>query len=475
MSLNSIRLIAALPALFAVLSVLQGWRGKYGVLERIQKLVLLFSSYLFLLALDARFLFCILLVTALTYFLALRLERAKAKGWLSVAVLLLIGILWYFKYTGFFINSIRNAIGLDSVTLSIVLPVGLSFYIFSALSYVIDVYREEYPAEKDFVSFALYIAFFPKLTAGPIVRGKDFFPQARVYRGITGDAFQTGIQIFVFGLFKKIVLADRLGVFVDDVFHAPVAFNTGTIVLAVISYSLQIYFDFSGYSDMAIGLSKILGFDLKPNFNLPYISRSVSEFWKRWHISLSSWFRDFLYFPLGGNRKGKARTYVNLMLVMLVSGLWHGTGWTFLAWGALHGLASCVDKAVGQKRKGLGPWINGILTYIFVTLSWVVFRADSFPTAMKVWTGMFTVHGGISQPYTWSFFAIACFLIGTLVAWRYGRKYGEQDKNGKRTVEGFYPVLDLSRFWSLVVFFTFCGLTVMMGYFGNTAFIYGAF
>jgi alginate O-acetyltransferase complex protein AlgI len=284
-----------------------------------------------------------------------------------------------------------------------------------------------------------------------------------------------GIQIFVFGLFKKIVLADHLGVFVDDVFFAPIAYNTGTVILAALSYSLQIYCDFSGYSDMAIGIAKILGFDFKPNFNLPYIAQNVPEFWKRWHISLSSWFQDYLYIPLGGSRKGEARTYLNLMIVMLLSGLWHGAGWTFILWGALHGIASCVNRALGKKLKMLRKCVNIILTFISVTLFWVVFRANSIGTALKVWSGMFTAHTGMSQPYTWSFVAIICLLIGTVVALIHSRKLGDKDKNGKPVVNGFYPVMDLTKLWSLVVFFTFCGLTIILGYYRNTAFIYGAF
>ena len=387
----------------------------------------------------------------------------------------LLGFLAYFKYTNFFINSFRQLIGKDTVALKIILPLGISFYIFSALAYLIDVYRGDYKAEKNILNFALYIAFFAKLTAGPIVRGRDFFPQARNYRGVEIKAFEAGIQIFVFGLFKKIVLADHLGVFVDDVFFAPMAYNTGTVILAAISYSLQIYFDFSGYSDMAIGISKIMGFDFKPNFDLPYIAQNVSEFWKRWHISLSSWFQDYLYIPLGGSRKGEARTYLNLMIVMLLSGLWHGAGWTFILWGALHGIASCVNKAVGKNLKALGKYVNILITFVFVTLFWVVFRADTIGTALKVWAGMFTAHTGINQPYTWSFVAVICLLIGTAVAFIHSRKIGLKDKRGDAVVDGFYSVMDLRKVWSLVVFFTFCGLTIILGYYGNAAFIYGAF
>ena len=478
MTLNSFSFLLYFVALTGLLFVLQLLRrneiiGK--TITRLQVWTLLGFSFFFIFKSDWRFCVCIVAVTLLTYLFGRWIERNNKKNVLVGGVVLLVVFLAYFKYTNFFVNTFRAIAGLDSVTLNIILPIGISFYIFSAISYLIDIFRGDYPAEKNILHFALYIMFFPKLTAGPIIRGKDFFPQVKHYRGIEWDAFIAGIQIFVFGLFKKIVLADRLGVFVDDVFHAPTAFNTGTVILAAISYSLQIYFDFSGYSDMAIGVSKILGFDFKANFNLPYISQNVSEFWKRWHISLSSWFQDYLYIPLGGSRKGEFRTYINLLLVMLISGLWHGAGWTFIAWGAFHGIASCVNRAFGQKLKALGTWMNGIITFIFVTLFWVVFRADNFSTAVKVWTGMFTAHTGINQPYTWSFFAIACLIVGTIVAWHHNIKIGKRDKSRRVIVDGFYPVLDLSKFWSKVAFFSFCGLTILLGYFGNTAFIYGKF
>lgn len=475
MILGSFSFLLFLFAVIIILVICQYIPIKMAERRLIDIAVLTTCSYIYVLVLHWSYALCQLFVTGLCYFAANFYEKTRKKQCIYFSIVILVGVLCYFKYTNFFVNSIRAVAGLDSVTLNIILPLGISFYVFSAIAYLIDILRGDYLAEKNFLDFALYISFFPKLTAGPIVRGKDFFPQIKEYRGIQWDAFKVGIQIFVFGLFKKIVLADHLGVFVDDVFRTPTAFNTGTVVLAAISYSLQIYFDFSGYSDMAIGVSKILGFDFKPNFNLPYISRNVSEFWKRWHISLSSWFQDYLYIPLGGNRKGKVRTYINLMLVMLISGLWHGAGWTFIAWGALHGVASCVNRAFGEKLKALGSWVNGAFTFIFVTLFWVVFRADSFPTAVKVWTGMFTAHTGINQPYTWSFFAIACLIVGTIVAWRHSKETGKKDRAGLLIIEGFYPVLDLSKLWNQVAFFTFIGLTFIMGYFGNTAFIYGAF
>lgn len=475
MNLNSFSFIVFFAAIVAVMAILQIIRKKFTNVGKLQLIFLLLFSYFFILKSDWRFCVCIIFITLLTYFSGMWINSTHSAKILVGGGVLLILFLAYFKYTNFFINSFRSMIRFDPITINIILPVGISFYIFSALAYLIDIYRGDYFAEKNFLNFALYISFFPKLTAGPIIRGKDFFPQVKEYRGIEWDAFKTGIQIFAFGLFKKIVLADHLGVFVDDVFYAPTAYNTGTVILAAISYSLQIYFDFSGYSDMAIGVSKILGFDFKPNFNLPYISQNVSEFWKRWHISLSSWFQDYLYIPLGGSRKGHIRTYINLMIVMLISGLWHGAGWTFIVWGALHGIASCVNRAFGNKMKTLGSYVNIVITFIFVTLFWVVFRADSLSKAVIVWTRMFTVHSGINQPYTWSFFAIVCLIIGTIVAWKHSKKISNFDKDGKLVVKGFYPVLDLSKFWSQVAFFTFCGLTIIMGYYGNTAFIYGVF
>lgn len=382
---------------------------------------------------------------------------------------LLLAFLGYFKYTNFFIGNVAKLLGVEYDGLRIILPLGISFFTFSALSYIFDVLKGRCRAETNLLDFSLYMVFFPKIMAGPIVRWTDFKPQIEAYRGLKLDAFHDGIQIFVFGLFKKIVLADHLGVFVDDVFFAPTAYDTGTVILAAVSYSMQIYFDFSGYSDMAAGIAKVFGFDFKANFNLPYIAAGFSDFWRRWHISLSEWFRDYVYFPLGGSRKGEKRTYLNLLLVMLASGIWHGAGWTFLLWGLLHGIASCLERLVKRKGIQIHAALETVSTFVFVTLLWTVFRAESIENMLRLWKSMFSIHGGISQPYAWSFFAVACLIAATLYAGKRSRE------NGKGRVEGYYPVLDLSKIGPMVLFFTFCGLTVILGYFGNTAFIYGRF
>lgn len=475
MNLHSLFFLLCFAVLWLVLFGLQLLEKRNRFCGTVQLCLLLLFSLYFLYRFDWRFCVCILAVTVIAYLDGILIARTKRRLFLVFGVAVLLGFLAYYKYSEFFVNSIRDLAGLDHVALHILLPLGISFYVFSAVAYLIDVSRNEYDAETNILYFALYISFFPKLTAGPIVRGKDFFPQVRNYRGVRRDVFRVGIQIFAFGLFKKIVLADHLGVFVDDVFRAPTAFNTGTVILAAISYSLQIYFDFSGYSDMAIGVSKLLGFDFKPNFNLPYLAENASDFWERWHISLSSWFRDYLYFPLGGNRKGKVRTYLNLFIVMLVSGLWHGAGWTFVIWGALHGAFGCLSKALGNQLQKCGSVFCTLMTFCVVTLLWVVFRADSLSTAFTVWARMFTAHSGISQPYTWSFFALACLAVGTTAAWKKSKKTVVTDQDGDLFINGYYPILDLSRFWHMVAFFTFVGITVILGYYGNTAFIYGMF
>ena len=484
MGLNSLVFIPQFVVLVMVLLMLQLIRSKRWEhrVVRVQETILLFYSYFFIGWADWRFSICVIMVTNFTYCCGLLIERykqekqiSKTKKTLFVGGLTLMLVLGYFKYTNFFINGVNQAFGLDISTVKIILPLGLSFFTFSAFSYLADVYRGACKAERDLLEFALYMALFTKITAGPIVRWLDFKPQIKEYRGIKLYALKQGVQIFAFGLFKKMVLADHLGVFVDDVFRTPRAFNTTTVILSAISYSLQIYLDFSGYSDMAIGLSKVIGFNYRANFNLPYISRGFSEFWERWHISLSEWFRDYLYIPLGGSRKGEVRTYNNLLVTMLVSGLWHGAGWTFILWGGLHGIASCFTRFIKKNNAQIfyGNFfyklISAMLTFVLVTLFWTVFRVNNIEHLRQYWEALFTLHGGINQPYTWTFVSLICIFIATIVA-----ILKSKSKNLEK-IQSFYPILGLTKIWELVLFFTFVGLTILLGYYGNTAFIYGGF
>lgn len=438
---------------------------------------LILASYFFIGCTNIYYAVTLLIVSFITYFSSLGIEKYESKrsliSKLSIAILLLI--LGVFKYYNFFIDSLKWLIGNDA-TIKMLLPLGISFYIFSAIGYIIDVYRKKYTANKSLLEVLLFVGFFPKLLAGPIVRADLFFRQITNIDRLKWSNLEIGLQLFVVGLFKKMVLADRIGVFVDDIFHAPVAFDGMTLLWGVVSYSMQIYFDFSGYSDMAIGVSKMFGFDFLDNFNYPYLSKNVTEFWKRWHISLSSWLQEYLYYSLGGNRKGKFRTYLNLFLTMLLGGLWHGAAWTFVVWGAMHGFALIVHKLFiiwketkfGDKKATNFAWniISVALTYVFVSFCWIFFRATGFNNAVEVLNGIFTMQVGIVQPYTWSMFGLILLVIMSFAH----NKISQSNKS-----YGGVPIQDLTTIKGQTLFFVLCGLTIILAYVGNTAFIYGNF
>lgn len=442
----------------------------------ISQFILLLASYFFYGWWNAKFCILLLFVTAVAYAAAFAMEKSRkfAKLWMGIGVIVPLLVLGYFKYYNFFVDSFCNAFHLtNTIAIEIILPVGISFYTFQALSYMIDVYRKEIPVMKNFVKFALYIAFFPQLVAGPIVKAKEFLPQLEETRKISLRRLNDGLQIFLFGMFKKVVIADHLSVFVDDVFRVPTAYSSVSVWLAVISYSIQIYCDFSGYSDMAVGCAMCIGYDLPKNFNVPYLSKNVSEFWKRWHISLSTWLQQYLYIPLGGNRKGQVRTYINLLLTMVLGGLWHGASWTFVAWGTLHGLALCVHKAYRKiiPTKNESPVWAGLsiaVTYIFVAVCWIFFRAENFTQAIMVMRQMLPGHVGITKHFSFSIFGI--FLLIAAMACAVIRSKKKQIR-----LEGFYPVFDLSKFWSLVLFWIVVGLIAGLGYVEGSPFIYFAF
>jgi len=327
-------------------------RIEEGTLRSVRHVMLLAASYIFCGWTDWRFALLLILLTVLTYIAAIGIKSGKYKT-LSIilGVVSPVAVLAFFKYFNFFIDSFNYLAGTEFRLLYIILPVGISFYIFQTLAYVIDVYRGHAEVTHSFVKYALHIAFFPKLISGPLVKTSEFMAQLEENRNISLDNVKVGLQIFIFGLFKKIVLADNLTVFVDQVYLSPTVYHSVTIILAVISYSIQIYLDFSGYSDMAVGCARCLGYDLPRNFNMPYVSKNVTEFWKRWHISLSEWLQQYLYISLGGNRKGNIRTYLNLLITMTLGGLWHGANWTFVFWGFLHGVGVAVNSIFMKKEQ----------------------------------------------------------------------------------------------------------------------------
>jgi D-alanyl-lipoteichoic acid acyltransferase DltB (MBOAT superfamily) len=338
---------------------------------------------------------------AALHLLAARLapaRRIRLLFWAAIATNL--GILGTFKYLGFFADSFAELAGLfgwepDVVTLSLVLPVGISFYTFQSMSYTIDVRRGQVEPTTDFVQFAAYVSFFPQLVAGPIERASRLLPQFAVRRVLSRERLQEGAMLFLWGFYKKAVVADNLAPLADRLFADPAAAAPGELLVGVLAFSFQIYCDFSGYSDMARGLARGLGFDLMVNFDMPYFARTPSEFWQRWHVSLSSWLRDYLYIPLGGNRGGRLATVRNLMLTMLIGGLWHGAAWTFVAWGAFHGAILVLYRALGvdsalARRTPDQP--AGLLLHVAAALvmfglaviSWVFFRAESFADAFLI-------------------------------------------------------------------------------------------
>ncbi len=353
-----------------------------------RKLLRLIASYTFYGAWDPRFLALICVSTAIDYVVGRRLDATsepasrKALLWISVAANL--GILGFFKYYDFFVQSGADLFGLTDVrTLKLILPVGISFFTFQSMSYTIDIYRRRLNAIDSFTDFALFVSFFPQLVAGPIVRAATFLPQLRTEKRFARVPVQSLLTLFLIGFIKKACISDNIAPIIDPVFANPHLYDVLSIWIAVIFYAVQIYCDFSGYTDMAIASAGLLGYDLTRNFAFPYFAANIAEFWRRWHISLSTWLRDYLYISLGGNRGGTAKTYRNLMLTMVLGGLWHGAAWHFIIWGALHGIALTVHR--WTRERGILPSIWTPLriaaTFYWVCLAWIFFRADTMQHA----------------------------------------------------------------------------------------------
>ena len=358
----------------------------FSVPKKLKNWVLLFSSLIFYGWGEPKYILLMALSIVVQYILGILIERhsetGKAKFWLVLSVCFSLGLLGYFKYANFFIRNINEVTGLSIPLLSIALPVGISFYTFQILSYTIDVYSKETKAQKNIVHLATYVVLFPQLIAGPIVRYVDI-AAALEDRSHSFEKWRYGLRRFIFGLGKKVLLANSLGE-VCEIFKKTEQSTVLFYWIYAIAFSLQIYFDFSGYSDMAIGLGKIFGFEFLENFNYPYISRSISEFWRRWHMSLGTWFRDYLYIPLGGNRVKKNRWILNIAVVWMLTGLWHGAAWNFVIWGMLFALLLMIEKLwFGKVMDKLPKFISHIYVLFFVIISFVIFDAATMAEAVE--------------------------------------------------------------------------------------------
>ncbi len=385
---------------------------------RLRWILLLGASYYFYISWKPAYVILIVITTLLTYYAGIHMgkiaTKSKRKTVLILSLFFNLGVLFVFKYYNFLNDSLKNifqhySLFYGSHELNVLLPIGISFYTFKNLSYAIDVYRGDKLPEKHLGYLALYVAFFPQLLAGPIERATRFLPQLYErfdfdYRRVT-----QGLKLMLWGLFQKMVIADNLAPLVDVVYNDPTHQSGVGLVLATLFFAFQIYCDFAGYSDMAIGAAKVMGFTTMENFSRPYFSKSIPEFWRRWHISLSTWFRDYLYIPMGGNRVSIPRWYFNLFIVLLICGLWHGANWTFIAWGGLHGIylifsaftrniRKKIHKALGLDRvPRLHDYLQVMVTFLLVCFAWIFFRANSISEAMVVISRLFTGWEGISS------------------------------------------------------------------------------
>ena len=404
MLFNSISFGVFFATVFVLLRAIGDWQAR--------KIILVLASYVFYASWHPAYCLLLLFITLLDFALSQALEAvrpaAARKLIVAASVSANLAVLGFFKYGGFLIENVNtglNAIGaplLPPLQYSLVIPVGLSFYTFQSMAYIVDVYRREMAAAKSLLDYLTFVSFFPTLLAGPIVRAREFLPQLKSPRALVDlPTAGSALWLVIVGLFQKVVMADNIAPLVNVVFKTPSAFSTLDLWTAVYAFAFQIYFDFAGYSSIAIGLAMLLGFELPQNFNHPYLARGFSDFWRRWHITLSRWLRDYLYISLGGNRHGRVKTARNLMLTMLLGGLWHGPSWTFVVWGALHGTYLGIERfMIGRRaatgtlsqpspiRRALGDLGAMLLTFHLVLLAWVLFRAEGLGQALTILTSM---------------------------------------------------------------------------------------
>lgn len=466
--------------------------------KRIRYIWLLIASYFFYMCWNAKYAVLILFSTVVTYLGGLLLGKententSKRKFIVAITFTLNLLVLFYFKYFGFATETVVNLFRLFGTDIStpsfdILLPVGISFYTFQALGYIMDVYRNETKAEKDFFMYALFVSFFPQLVAGPIERSKNLLTQLKTDHDFDYEKARYGMLMIAYGLVLKIVIADQIAAVINPVFNSPMDYSGSVLFVAAVLFSFQIYCDFNGYTQIAIGSAKVLGYDLMENFRTPYYAASVTDFWRRWHISLTSWFRDYLYIPLGGNRKGMVRKQINTLIVFLLSGLWHGAAWHFVVWGGVSGLLLIIESAfniqginlqeVSGTKKLMGI-VQRIFTFITVVGVWIFFRANTLLDSFKIFGKIIGdlrikefILGGYHSIFETKSIFFLCFipLLG-LMATDY-LKYRGKDI--------FYLVLNQKFIIRWIIYFVILAIIVYLGAYGldyeQTQFIYFQF
>ncbi|MBN1341884.1 MAG: MBOAT family protein [Phycisphaerae bacterium] len=386
---------------------------------------LLIASYVFYGWFSPWYLILITYSTAVDFLMVVLMSKGRRKKpWLTVSIINNLGLLGFFKYGAFVADNVTALLAWLGIPYAVsapnwLLPIGISFYVFQSLSYTIDYYRGKIEREDSYLRYATFVSMFPRLMMGPIERAGNLLPQMHKPVRITSQDVADGASLFVVGLFKKIALADYLAQYVDTIYACPEEHHSPALLLAAFAYTWQIYFDFSGYTDMARGLARLLGFRLMLNFNNPYLATGLGEFWERWHISLSTWFKDYVYIPLGGNRKGGFRTYVNMILTMLISGLWHGAAWTFVIWGAVHAFGRVLTRELERTafyRDRVPRFAKQMLVFTIVAFAWIFFRAESFEHACRIISGIFTAGWADPKFPMWA-------LTLTLAVWAYQFAY----------------------------------------------------
>jgi len=472
--------------------------------HRLRWILLLVSSYLFYIIGNGGYVVILAFSTITDYWIARRLaqteDETQRKLLVSLSIFLNLSVLFFFKYADFFVTEINtwaNTMDMDVSlpTLNLILPIGISFYTFQALSYTVDVYRRKIEPENHLGIFATFIVFFPQLVAGPIERASNLLPQLHQIFTYDEDRIVSGLRLMLWGFFKKVVIADRLAIYVNTVYAEPEAFSGQMLIVATVFFAFQIYCDFSGYSDIAIGVARILGIRLMTNFRQPYFALSLRDFWRRWHISLSTWFRDYVYIPLGGNRVSLGRNLFNLMVVFVVSGLWHGASWAFIIWGAIHGGFVVIETLVSHRTHSLNvPQIlrrivGFVITMVVVVVAWVFFRADTLDDAIYILTHFhqidwgtlnligegFTLNDGVIDvlrlfnPFNWAYtrleFVWALLMIALLLTVDFLHM-----RYGFTTLFNRLPTLIRWSSYNLVLV-----IIVFFGAWGNQQFIYFQF